>query len=52
MKVLAIVAMIAGGIAILVWGSSTGREEQRGIANLWNDGGFFPMDWPGSWAAS
>ncbi len=34
--------MIAGGIAILVWGSSTGREEQRGIANLWNDGGFFP----------
>lgn len=39
-KVLAIVAMIAGGIAILVWGSSTGREEQRGIANLWNDGGF------------
>lgn len=41
-KVLAIVAMIAGGIAILVWGSSTGREEQRGIANLWNDGGFFP----------
>ncbi|MBN7536740.1 amino acid permease [Mycobacteroides abscessus subsp. abscessus] len=41
-KVLAIVAMIAGGIAILVWGSSTGRKEQRGIANLWNDGGFFP----------
>ncbi|WP_457134064.1 amino acid permease [Mycobacteroides abscessus] len=41
-KVLAIVAMIAGGIAILVWGSSTRREEQRGIANLWNDGGFFP----------
>ncbi|WP_100524468.1 amino acid permease [Mycobacteroides abscessus] len=41
-KVLAIVAMIAGGIAILLWGSSTGREEQRGIANLWNDGGFFP----------
>ncbi|SHP29004.1 amino acid permease [Mycobacteroides abscessus] len=41
-KVLAIVAMIAGGIAILVWGNSTGREEQRGIANLWNDGGFFP----------
>ncbi|SKQ40026.1 putative proline-specific permease [Mycobacteroides abscessus subsp. massiliense] len=41
-KVLAIIAMIAGGIAILVWGSSTGHEEQRGIANLWNDGGFFP----------
>ncbi|EHM20608.1 amino acid transporter [Mycobacteroides abscessus subsp. bolletii BD] len=41
-KVLAIIAMIAGGIAILMWGSSTGHEEQSGIANLWNDGGFFP----------
>lgn len=51
-KVLAIVAMIAGGIAILVWGSSTGREEQRGIANLWNDGASSLMDWLGSWAAS
>ncbi|WP_195167040.1 amino acid permease [Mycobacteroides abscessus] len=41
-KVLAIIAMITGGIAILMWGSSTGHEEQSGIANLWNDGGFFP----------
>ncbi|SIJ17348.1 Probable amino acid transporter [Mycobacteroides abscessus subsp. bolletii] len=41
-KVLAIIAMIAGGIAILMWGSSTEHEEQSGIANLWNDGGFFP----------
>lgn len=46
-KVLAIIAMIAGGIAILMWGSSTGHEEQSGIANLWNDGGFFPHGLPG-----
>jgi histidine transporter len=41
-KVLAIVAMIGGGIAILLWGTSTGHGAQHGIANLWNDGGFFP----------
>lgn len=41
-KVLAIVAMIGGGIAILVWGNSAGHDESQGIANLWNDGGFFP----------
>lgn len=41
-KVLAIVAMIGGGVAILLWGTSTGNGEQHGLANLWNDGGFFP----------
>ncbi|ORA58377.1 amino acid permease [Mycobacteroides franklinii] len=41
-KVLAIVAMIGGGIAILLWGTSTDRGAPQGVANLWNDGGFFP----------
>lgn len=41
-KVLAIVAMIGGGIAILLWGRSSDHGAQHGVANLWNDGGFFP----------
>ena len=41
-KVLAIVAMIGGGIAILLWGTSTDHGAPQGGANLWNDGGFFP----------
>lgn len=46
-KVVAIVAMIGGGIAILLWGTSAGHETQHGVANLWNDGGFFPNGWAG-----
>ncbi|MCZ6903234.1 MAG: amino acid permease, partial [Rickettsia endosymbiont of Ixodes persulcatus] len=45
--VLAIVAMIGGGIAILLWGTSADHGEQHGIANLWNDGGFFPHGFAG-----
>ncbi len=41
-KVLAIVAMIGGGIAILLWGTSSDPGAQHSVANLWNDGGFFP----------
>lgn len=39
-KVLAVVAMIAGGAAILVFNVDTGG--QAGIDNLWKDGGMFP----------
>ncbi|WP_066583165.1 amino acid permease [Corynebacterium provencense] len=39
-KVVAVVAMIAGGAAILVFNVDTGG--QAGIDNLWNDGGLFP----------
>ncbi|QGK69005.1 amino acid permease [Allosaccharopolyspora coralli] len=41
-KVTAIVAMILGGIAILVFGFS-GNPDATGVSNLWSHGGFFPM---------
>lgn len=40
-KVVAVVAMIVGGAAILAFGLGT-QPEATGISNLWNDGGFFP----------
>ncbi|CAM5294065.1 Proline-specific permease ProY OS=Corynebacterium variabile OX=1727 GN=proY PE=3 SV=1 [Corynebacterium variabile] len=39
-KVTAVVAMIVGGAAILVFNVDTGGS--AGIDNLWNDGGMFP----------
>lgn len=39
-KVVAVIAMIAGGTAILIFGLDT--SGQVGLDNLWNDGGFFP----------
>ncbi|WP_052317360.1 amino acid permease [Corynebacterium terpenotabidum] len=39
-KVTAVVAMILGGAAILVFNVDTGGSP--GISNLWNDGGVFP----------
>lgn len=40
-KVVAIVAMIAGGAAILVWGFGV-HDTGTGVRNLWADGGFMP----------
>lgn len=40
-KVAAVVAMIAGGALILIFGLGNGAHNV-GIDNLWNDGGFFP----------
>ena len=40
-KVTAVIAMIAGGAAILAFGLSP-EGAQTGVANLWSDGGFFP----------
>ena len=40
-KVVAVVAMIVGGAAILAFGLGS-QPEATGISNLWNDGGFFP----------
>ncbi|MEV7236449.1 amino acid permease [Streptomyces sp. NPDC051020] len=40
-KVVAIVAMIIAGVAILVLGIHTGSSHV-GVSNLWNNGGFFP----------
>lgn len=39
-KVTAIVAMIAGGVAILVFGFGV-HDTSQGVSNLWSDGGFF-----------
>ncbi|RAV32691.1 amino acid permease [Corynebacterium heidelbergense] len=44
-KVLAVVAMILGGAAILVFHVHT--DSAVGIANLWNDGGLFPHGFSG-----
>ena len=41
-KVIAIVAMILFGIYLLI--SGTGGSQAQ-VANLWNDGGFFPKGW-------
>ncbi|WP_175935227.1 amino acid permease [Corynebacterium sp. Marseille-P4321] len=40
-KVTAVMAMILGGAAILVFNLGQ-QPEMTGISNLWNDGGFFP----------
>ena len=49
-KVVAVVAMIVGGAAILAFGLGT-NPEATGISNLWNDGGFFPNGIEGMIAA-
>ena len=41
-KVTAIAAMIVGGIALLVFGVRLDAEAAPSVANLWQDGGFFP----------
>lgn len=46
-KVTAIVAMICGGIAIMVYGMTTSTPQPMGIKNLWSYGGFFPNGWYG-----
>ncbi len=40
-KVTAVVAMIVGGAAILIFNLGQ-QPEVTGVSNLWNDGGFFP----------
>ncbi|WP_010119282.1 amino acid permease [Corynebacterium nuruki] len=44
-KVLAVVAMLVGGAAILVFNVDTGGS--AGVDNLWNDGGLFPNGFSG-----
>ncbi|AOX06708.1 proline-specific permease ProY [Corynebacterium sp. NML98-0116] len=49
-KVVAVMAMIVGGAAILAFGLGT-DPDTTGISNLWNDGGFFPNGIEGMIAA-
>ncbi len=51
-KVSAIIAMIAGGVAIIVFGfHMEGAQAAAGLGNLVNNGGFMPNGWVGLLAA-
>lgn len=41
-KVAAIIAMIVGGILLMIFGVNAHAGEPSSISNLWNHGGFFP----------
>ncbi|HUW52626.1 MAG TPA: D-serine/D-alanine/glycine transporter [Rhodanobacter sp.] len=41
-KIVAICALIVTGLALVVWGFRSPSGHQASLANLWNDGGFFP----------
>ncbi|WP_159317612.1 amino acid permease, partial [Klebsiella pneumoniae] len=41
-KVTAIIAMIIGGVAIMIYGFGQQTEHPIGISNLWEFGGFMP----------
>ncbi|REF27038.1 histidine:proton symporter (AAT family) [Xenorhabdus cabanillasii] len=41
-KVTAIIAMIIGGLVIMIYGFGQATEHTTGIANLWEHGGFMP----------
>ncbi|TAM60862.1 MAG: D-serine/D-alanine/glycine transporter [Rhodanobacter sp.] len=41
-KIVAICALIVTGFALVVWGFRSPSGHAASLANLWNDGGFFP----------
>ncbi|MGJ8513796.1 amino acid permease [Carnimonas bestiolae] len=47
LKVAAIIAMIAAGCAVIVWGVGTADGVPTGISNLWQHGGLLPFGWEG-----
>ncbi|WP_085528624.1 amino acid permease [Kocuria massiliensis] len=46
-KVGAIIAMIVGGIALMIFGVSLHDQVQPSVTNLWEQGGFFPHGFTG-----
>ncbi len=46
-KVGAIVAMIVGGLALIVFGIQLHQEVEPSVTNLWEQGGFFPNGFSG-----
>lgn len=46
-KIVAIAALIVIGIALVAWGFKSPSGHTASVANLWNDGGFFPKGWSG-----
>jgi D-serine/D-alanine/glycine transporter len=49
-KIVAIVALIVIGIGLMAWGFKSPSGHAASVANLWNDGGFFPKGWSGFFA--
>lgn len=47
LKVIAIVAMIAAGCGVIVFGVGTADGTPTGISNLWQHGGLLPFGWEG-----
>ncbi|HMH68807.1 MAG TPA: D-serine/D-alanine/glycine transporter [Pinirhizobacter sp.] len=41
-KIIAIVALIITGVGLVAWGFTSPSGNKASLANLWNDGGFFP----------
>jgi len=41
-KIIAIVALIIMGVGLVAWGFTSPSGNKASLANLWNDGGFFP----------
>ncbi len=42
-KIVAIVALIVTGVGLVAWGFQSPNGSVASVANLWNDGGWFPM---------
>ncbi len=49
-KIVAIVALIATGFALVAWGFTSPSGHKASLANLWSDGGFFPKGISGFFA--
>src|SRR6185437_9409473 len=49
-KIIAICALIVTGFALVAWGFTSPSGHQASVANLWNDGGFFPKGLSGFFA--
>jgi len=49
-KIVAIVALIITGVGLVAWGFTSPSGNKASLANLWNDGGFFPTGMGGFFA--
>ena len=49
-KIVAICALIVTGFALVAWGFTSPTGHKAEVANLWNDGGFFPKGLSGFFA--
>ena len=49
-KIIAIVALIVTGFALVAWGFQSPTGHRAELSNLWNDGGFFPHGMTGFFA--